>query len=221
MLNTVVCMFSEYCTRPFEVEPVDVVDALGNTVRYPDLAPKEFSVPADFIPKFIGADIAVERQAELLKKMQLDAAVVPGTASLHVKVPPTRSDILHAVDIAEDVAIAHGFNNIARVVPGTVTVGKELPVNHMSELLRVECAAAGYTEILTWALCSRLENFDLVRRKASALRCSLRRPVRATCRCSGGASCDVNEAEAATCAVPTAPPQEQWPPVCGPSDSHG
>ncbi len=29
VLNTVVTMFSEYCTQPFEVEPVEVVDAFG------------------------------------------------------------------------------------------------------------------------------------------------------------------------------------------------
>jgi phenylalanyl-tRNA synthetase beta chain len=27
-------------------------------------------------------------------------------------VPPTRSDILHAVDVIEDVAIAYGYNNL-------------------------------------------------------------------------------------------------------------
>lgn len=29
VLNTVVCMFAEYCSTPFEVEPVQVVDAAG------------------------------------------------------------------------------------------------------------------------------------------------------------------------------------------------
>jgi phenylalanyl-tRNA synthetase beta chain len=31
VLNTVVAMFSEYCQAPFEVEPVEVVDAFGET----------------------------------------------------------------------------------------------------------------------------------------------------------------------------------------------
>ena len=29
VLNTVCCMFAEYCSEPFEVEPVQVVDAFG------------------------------------------------------------------------------------------------------------------------------------------------------------------------------------------------
>ena len=35
-------------------------------------------------------------------------------------------------------------------IPATVTQGKELPINQLTELLRQECAMAGYTEILTW-----------------------------------------------------------------------
>ena len=33
-----------------------------------------------------------------------------------------------------------------------MTQGKELPLNQMTEMLRQECAMAGYTEILTWSV---------------------------------------------------------------------
>ena len=41
-----------------------------------------------------------------------------------VEVPPTRSDILHACDIAEDIGIAYGYNHIPKVFPPTNTIGK-------------------------------------------------------------------------------------------------
>lgn len=41
-----------------------------------------------------------------------------------VKVPPVRSDILHPCDIAEDIGIAYGYNNIITDVPSTLTTGK-------------------------------------------------------------------------------------------------
>lgn len=84
---------------------------------------------------------------------------------LAVSVPPTRSDVLHACDVAEDVAIAFGFNNIAEALPATATAGAELPLNQLTELLRVDLAAAGFTEVLTWALCSHAENFTQLRRE--------------------------------------------------------
>lgn len=84
---------------------------------------------------------------------------------LAVSVPPTRSDVLHACDVAEDVAIAFGYNNVAEALPTTATAGAELPLNQLTELLRVDLAAAGFTEVLTWALCSHDENFAHLRRE--------------------------------------------------------
>ena len=65
---------------------------------------------------------------------------------------------------AQDVAIAHGYNNLRWTVPQTVTVGSELPLNQLTELMRLECAMAGFTEILTWALLSQAENFGHLQR---------------------------------------------------------
>ncbi len=42
------------------------------------------------------------------------------------------------------MAIAYGYNNVRWTVPPTVTVGKEVPLNQLCELLRSECAMAGY-----------------------------------------------------------------------------
>ena len=36
------------------------------------------------------------------------------------------SDVIHACDIIEDVAIAYGYNNITRTIPNTNTVGQQV-----------------------------------------------------------------------------------------------
>ncbi|XP_057210641.1 phenylalanine--tRNA ligase beta subunit-like [Triplophysa rosa] len=73
---------------------------------------------------------------------------------IQVEIPPTRSDVIHACDIMEDAAISYGFNNIVRTTPRTYTVANQLPLNKLTELLRQDLAAAGFTEALTFALCS-------------------------------------------------------------------
>jgi len=62
------------------------------------------------------------------------------------------TDILHACDIMEDVAIAYGFNNLKKTIPKTNTFGQQFPLNKLTDLLRRESAYAGFTEILTFAL---------------------------------------------------------------------
>lgn len=83
-------------------------------------------------------------------------------------VPPTRSDILHSVDVIEDVAIAYGFNNVPIRLPKTSTVGAPDPINQFTDLLRDEVARAGYVEMLTHGLCSRHDNFGSLRRPEPA-----------------------------------------------------
>lgn len=82
-----------------------------------------------------------------------------GTDGLVVKVPATRPDILHECDIMEDVAIAYGFNKLRKTFPRTNTVAQALPINKLADIVRRECALAGFTEVLPLTLCSKEENF--------------------------------------------------------------
>ena len=95
---------------------------------------------------------AVVQMAELLKRMGLSARLINGDKDVVVKVPPTRSDILHACDIMEDVAIAYGYNNLTLTVPRTPTVARQQPLNKFTDLLRSEVAFAGYSEAFTFSL---------------------------------------------------------------------
>jgi phenylalanyl-tRNA synthetase beta chain len=82
-----------------------------------------------------------------------------------VEVPPTRSDILHACDIAEDIGIAFGYNHIPKVFPPTNTIGKQIPENKFTDLLRHELAQAGYIECLTMSLLSIKEAYNFLRKE--------------------------------------------------------
>ncbi|CAF1024854.1 unnamed protein product [Didymodactylos carnosus] len=74
--------------------------------------------------------------------------------TLQVTIPPTRADILHFCDIAEDCAVAYGFNNIVKTVPKTSCIGNQYEINRITDLLRHSVAECGFTETLTFALCS-------------------------------------------------------------------
>lgn len=65
----------------------------------------------------------------------------------------------------EDVAIAYGYNNIKRTIPPLTTVGAQQPLNHFSDLVRQEVAMQGFSEMLTWILCSHDDNFANVSRE--------------------------------------------------------
>jgi phenylalanyl-tRNA synthetase beta chain len=175
VLDTVVCMFSEYCAAPFVIEPVliEYVEGDASVAVTTDVTPKlscrRERAPVDFCNSLIGIQLDAERMKDLCNKVQLGpAALLENGTILEVTVPPTRSDILHPVDIAEDVGIAYGYNNIVKRVPQTCTVGSEFPLNQYGDLLRDEISRAGYTEVLTHGLCSIRDNFTALRRPVTA-----------------------------------------------------
>jgi phenylalanyl-tRNA synthetase beta chain len=85
---------------------------------------------------------------------------------IDVDVPCTRADVLHQCDIMEDVAIAYGFNILPRVFPGqSGTIAQPLAVNKLTDILRLEAAMAGWSEVMPLILCSQDENFGWLNRK--------------------------------------------------------
>jgi len=172
VLDTVVCMFSEYCAKPFTAEPVQVKYLSDNgdiTREYvtPVLSTRREKAGVDFCNSLIGVNLTADQMVSLCNKVQLGPAVsVDG--QLEVTVPPTRSDILHPVDIAEDIGIAYGYNKIIKRIPQTSTVGGEQPLNQLGDLLRDEIGRAGYIEVLTHGLVSIRDNFTALRRPVTA-----------------------------------------------------
>lgn len=164
VLNTMVTTFSAYCEKKYEVEPVEVIYSNGESFIYPDLSLYNMEVSLSYVNDSIGVALKAEEVTSLLNRMQLSAKnTVPneGQCNITVSVPPTRSDVLHPCDVMEDVAIAYGYNNIPKRKPASL---KPLPLNQLTDLIRLEIAMNGFTEVLTWILCSYKENFAMLNR---------------------------------------------------------
>jgi phenylalanyl-tRNA synthetase beta chain len=129
----------------------------GKSTIYPSLDYRTVETSADYITGCIGADLTPELITSLLAKMGVEAS--HKGKEISVSVPPSRSDILHPCDIMEDVAIAHGFNNIKETMPKSNTIAIAQPLNKITDALRGECAMAGFTEVVPLILCSHDENF--------------------------------------------------------------
>ena len=162
VLNTLVAAFSQYCELKFSVEQVEVSYPDGTTLLTPDVSERQETVSLDYIRKSIGVNPSGSEIVSLLNRMSLKSKLSMDGKNAIVSVPISRSDIFHACDIMEDVAIAYGFNNIPRTIPKTYTVGGEFGINKLSDHLRLEVAMAGFSEVLTLTLCSKAENFDFL-----------------------------------------------------------
>jgi phenylalanyl-tRNA synthetase beta chain len=136
----------------------------------PDMYHKKVQICAADASRRVGINVDAPKAAELLQKMQLHASPLlsaegKSSSLISVSIPPCRSDVLHPCDIIEDVAIAYGYDNIVYQETPTRSNGFQQPLNKLTHLLRAEAACAGFTEMLTFSLCSRDEAFANLGRK--------------------------------------------------------
>ncbi|CAH8875465.1 unnamed protein product [Trichobilharzia szidati] len=172
VLDTLVTMFSEYCEKPFTAEPVEVIQHDGSRCLYPRLDYRDEVVSIDYINRQLGTKFTEAEVTSLLNRMSLTCTSIPPNQSIDsnisstavsppssglisVRIPPTRHDILHACDIAEDVGVAYGYDNIPESLPLTYCLAGNQELNHLSDLVRAEIAQMGFTEALSFSLCSR------------------------------------------------------------------
>ncbi|KAF8363610.1 fars-3 [Pristionchus pacificus] len=164
VLDTMVTMYSQYCKKPFTVEPVEVeYEEDGRVESYPKLSYRERTVKVSEVNTKMGFSLEGEEMASLLVKMSLKAKALD-QHTLHVVIPPTRHDILHECDIVEDVGVAYGFNKLELRLPSAHTVATPLPLNSVSDHLRIGLSNAGFTEALNFALCSKDDSSTRLRR---------------------------------------------------------
>lgn len=174
----IVCMFSQYCEEPFTIEPVKIISSHNNESREaPDLTPRSAQAEISYINSVCGLKLSPQEICDLLKKMCYHAKPSATSDLLDVDIPPTRADVLHQADIMEDAAIAYGFNNLERrFVSATTSVGAALPINKLADIVRLEAAMAGWSEVLPLILCSHDENYAWLNRKDDGMAVRLQNP---------------------------------------------
>ena len=100
------------------------------TFHTPTLEPLAMKVDWDYINKWLGLDLKENQFQTLLGRMGY------GYMKGKVLIPAYRADILHQVDIAEDVAIAYGYENFKEEIPQVATIGAEDPLGKFKRKLQ-------------------------------------------------------------------------------------
>ena len=134
-----------------------------------DLKNRTATIDVNFVNKLIGIAISVAQAKKLLEKMMYTVRSVKGSV-ITVEIPCFRSDVWHDVDIADDIARAYGYNNIAPRFPNISTVGGHLPFSLLRERVAESLVSMGYLELYTYLLSSTRDQFELMGRKADGVK---------------------------------------------------
>jgi len=133
--------------------------AFSATVRYPDgltvvtprFESKVMDLDVDFANKLLGLKLSAEQVGKLLEKAGYGVEKTE-RSRVRVQVPCYRIDVMHMVDLVEDVAIAYGYNNIEPLMRRLPTLGGKRPEQGFLDAARELMVGLGFQEVLTYTL---------------------------------------------------------------------
>jgi phenylalanyl-tRNA synthetase beta chain len=117
----------------------------------PDFQNKRMDLSVKYTNKVLGLQLTGKRIAELLLTAGFGVEKISEN-NVAVLVPCYRIDVMHQVDLVEDVAIAYGYNNIEPLWRELPTTGLVRPEQHLLDVARELIVGLGFQEILTYTM---------------------------------------------------------------------
>ncbi len=140
-----------------QVETVKVIyeDEPDKEIITPDLSPKSWTVDMDYINDYIGLELTPKEMIKCLSKVRLNAEVNPrNDQQLNVQIPAYRNDIMHDVDLVEEVAMGYGYENLELSI-NEKGFGAYHPILMLEQQVRNILIGAGCLEMVNNILVSK------------------------------------------------------------------
>jgi phenylalanyl-tRNA synthetase beta chain len=153
-LNIVCTALAE---RGGTIHTISINDGEENYLS-PDLTPTTTSLSTSYVNKILGTNFSTEEIIDCLLKMGYH--VTPRDEEhLQVDIPAWRPDILHEIDLVEDVSVGYGYNNFEHDMPKSLTFGKQLPTRNLENNLRSIMIGLGFSEVTTFTISNETDEF--------------------------------------------------------------
>ncbi|MBD3249702.1 phenylalanine--tRNA ligase subunit beta [Candidatus Woesearchaeota archaeon] len=137
--------------RGFRIESVDIKypDKKQDDIITPFMFNESVKVSLSQVRELTGLALKEKDMKDLLEKMQYSYE------NGYVKIPDYRRDILHPVDVIEDIAISYGYDNIELRHMENYTRGETFPIIEFADKVRELISGAGYQEVMSAILSSK------------------------------------------------------------------
>jgi phenylalanyl-tRNA synthetase beta chain len=136
-----------------------------NEIWYsPDLTPKKMKLKPSYANKLLGLRLSEDQIIECLEKCRLNARKTR-EGTIQVEIPAYRIDILHQIDLVEEVAIGYGYHKLKPSRPQTVTTGSYHEATRLADVVREIMIGLGFTEVLNFILTNEDQHSKMMRRK--------------------------------------------------------
>ena len=166
--------------RGGSVESIKLLDSNGEETRIPNGDARKHRVPDSLIRRILGLELSSEELSHAIAKMGGELEVsrtvtdgpnergrwadcVVGEIEHIISMPRWRSDIMHPIDVVEDIAIGHGFENLPEILSKTHLDAIPLVSSNLNRRFGESMRACGLQEVQSLTLSNQRDQFENVR----------------------------------------------------------
>jgi len=167
---TIVCYALSARGATIEEVTVNYADGTTHPSEYgaelvrPNLDVEEKSVTHDRIETLLGVDFEPEDVVDCFERSGLDATYqLDESVTYDVEIPPYRVDVLHPLDLVDDVGRAYGFDELTPRYPDAGTVGGRHERTRLEDAVRTSLVGLGFEDLLNFHMTSAEQNYDRLR----------------------------------------------------------
>lgn len=147
LLNIIVTAMADMGGQIYSME----VQYPDMKITTPDLKHSTMKLDLPYINSLLGIELKIEQASMLLERMGY------GYSSGKVSVPSYRADVLHQIDLAEDIAIAYGYENFKEEIPKVATIASESKKERLISKIASILTGFGLIETSTFHLSNEQE----------------------------------------------------------------
>lgn len=174
-----VCL--QLAQRGGTVQSVDITTCEGSTITTPNGEGQQHSVPEELVNQLLGRSFTDEEIQTAIQRMgghfdgrraapagapertQKMAEASAGTSELLLTMPRWRFDILHPVDLVEELAIGHGYEDLGEDLPKAPLTSVPREDHHLRRRLRESMQGMGMVQIQSLTLSNQQDQFTNMR----------------------------------------------------------
>lgn len=161
---------SSFAENGYQVETVTIETFDGKKIVTPTFAASIKQLHPKYVAEILGLEFTRDELIKYLLKARygIDKSAKEGK-TIPVQVPSYRVDVLHEVDLIEDIAIAYGYHRMEPEIDDIVSFGSQHPVFRMQNKCREILIGLGFIEMVSYTLVSRNWHYSKMRTQGNPI----------------------------------------------------
>ena len=155
-LNIISSTFADLGGKIYQMELDIKTESKHRKENTPDLTPEKKKISRENVNKLLGIELTGKQIKNCLERMGHNY----NPKTKEVEVPAWRNDVLHEVDIIEDIAVAYGYENFEPEIPEISTTGEANQEEKIKKKISEIYSGLGMMEISNYHLTKFEDQFE-------------------------------------------------------------